>query len=85
MHLFSKKILKEAAWNWYAIDTADLVHFPVQLDNNFIDLIGGQIISVGSMLGLLSYVTQRREFTSPLSLRYRDFSIGINMGSDSIP
>ena len=49
--------------------------------------IGGRNSSVGSVLGSLSCVMQRREFDPALSFRWRVFffSLRVNMSSDSIP
>ena len=48
---------------------------------------GGQL--VGSVLGSLFCLMQRRGFDPPLGrfffLRRRDFSLGVNTGPDSIP
>ena len=46
---------------------------------------GGQNSSVGSVLGSLSCLMLRRGFDPPLGLGSGDFSLGVNMSSDSIP
>ena len=45
---------------------------------------GGWNSSVGSVLGSSSGVMQHRGLKPPLILQWRDFSLGVNMGSDFI-
>ena len=46
---------------------------------------GARSNSVGSVLGSLSCLMLRHGFDPPLSLRLRGFSLGVNMGPESIP
>ena len=50
-------------------------------------IVRGWNSSVGSVLGSLSCLMQRRGFDPPLRRIFRrvDFFLGVNIGSDSIP
>ena len=74
-------------WGGFPCDY--LIFFQLCLSSFLIECNEGQEQLVGIVLGSLSCLMQRRGFEPPLRRIFfcsrDDFSLGVNMGSDSVP